>query len=59
MNLLRVLNTDSTITWVQRSNSSGEALHFIVRDKEGKPIAKAKITAEQIHTYVCLHNTMK
>lgn len=60
-NQLRVPNTDSYITWVQTTdNKTGEkSLSFTVRDKEGNPIAKAKLTAEQIHAYVCLHNTMK
>lgn len=61
-NLLRVPNTIQrrTITWVQRGNSaSGECLCFTLRDENNKPIAKAKLTAEQLHQYICMHNTMK
>lgn len=60
-NQLRVPNTSSYITWRKGTcESSGqEVLHLIVRDINGKHIAKAKLTAEQLHTYICMHNTMK
>lgn len=60
-NRLRVPNTDSCVTWRKGtvSNTGDEALDFVVRNKKGEPIAKAKITAEQLHAYVCTHNTMK
>ena len=60
-NYLRVPNTDSHITWRQgvTPDKKGDALDFTVRSKDGTPIAKAKVTAEQLHAYICLHNTMK
>lgn len=60
-NSLRVPGTDSYITWRRgvMPAGQGEALDFVVRDRKGEPIAKAKLTAEQLHTYICLHNTMK
>jgi len=60
-NYLRVPDTDSHITWRQgvTSDRKGEALDFTVRKQDGTPIAKAKITAEQLHAYICMHNTMK
>lgn len=59
-NLLRVPNTDSYITWRQgvTKDRKGEALDLTVRNREGKPLAKAKISAEQLHAYICTHNTM-
>lgn len=59
-NLLRVQDTDSYITWVKGSTKKdGQVLHFTVRNKKGEPIARAKLTAEQLHKYICLHNTME
>ena len=61
-NYLRVPDSDSHITWrkgVTTSDKQSDALDFTVRDKQGQPIAKAKISAEQLHAYICLHNTMK
>ena len=60
-NYLRVPNSDSYITWRHgmTTDRKQEALDLTVRGKDGKPIAKAKISAEQLHAYICLHNTMK
>ena len=63
-NLIRVADTDSYITWIRTAgiNSHGApegALNFTLRDKNGNPIAKAKLTAEQLHKYICMNNTMK
>lgn len=60
-NILRVSGTNSYITWRQgvTKDRKGEALDFTVKDTQGNPIAKAKITAEQLHAFICLHNTMK
>lgn len=60
-NLLRVPHSDTHITWRQgvTPDKRYEALDFTVRDAQGNPIAKAKITAEQLHAFICLHNTMK
>lgn len=60
-NILRVPGTNSYITWRQgvTKDRKGEALDFTVKDTQGNPIAKAKITAEQLHAFICLHNTMK
>lgn len=60
-NLIRVPNSDSHITWRQGKSveTREEALDFVVRDKKGTPIAKAKLTASQLHKYICMHNTMK
>lgn len=60
-NFLRVPNTDTHITWRQgvTKDKKGEALDLTLRTRDGKPIAKAKLTAEQLHTYICTHNTMK
>lgn len=54
-NILRVQDTDSYITWVKTNNT----LNLTLRKKDGTPIAKAKLTSEQLHTYICMHNTMK
>ena len=56
-NLLRVSDTTSYITW--KKDTGTRILHLTLHDKEGKPIAKAKLTAEQLHTYICTHNIMK
>lgn len=59
-NYLRVPNSDSHITWRQTVSRDGEtALSFTVKNIKGEAIAKAKLTAEQLHKYICLHNTMK
>lgn len=62
-NILRVSNTDSYITYTRGADrdSNGEVLHFTLRKKDGKgtPIAKAKLTADQLHKYICMNNTMK
>lgn len=60
-NFLKVPNTDIHITWRQgvTKDKKGEALDLILRKPDGTPVAKAKITAEQLHAYICMHNTMK
>lgn len=60
-NILRVPGINSYITWRQgvTKDRKGEALDFTVKDTQGNTIAKAKITAEQLHAFICLHNTMK
>ena len=61
-NLIRVPDTPNHhITWRQgvTPDRKGEALDFTLRDSKGTPIAKAKLTAEQLHRYICMHNTMK
>jgi hypothetical protein len=60
-NHLRVPNTDTHITWRQgvTKDKNGEALDFVIRKPDGTPVAKAKLTAEQLHAYICMHNTMK
>jgi len=48
------------ITWRQGVTIDKKgALDFTLRDTQGNPIAKAKLTAEQLHAYICMHNTMK
>lgn len=58
---LKVSNTDTHITWRQgvTKDKKGEALDLMLRKPDGTPVAKAKITAEQLHAYICMHNTMK
>ena len=58
-NLLRVPNSDSYITWRQSITNGVPLLNFTVKNNKGESIAKAKLTAEQLHKYICLHNTMK
>ena len=59
-NCLRVPHTNSYITWRKGVTKDGEkAIDFTVKDEYDEPIAKAKITAEQLHAYICTHNTMK
>ena len=60
-NYLRVPDTDTYITWRQgvSSDKKGEALDLILRKPDGTPVAKAKLTAEQLHRYICMNNTMK
>ena len=60
-NYLRVPNSTTHITWRHgvTADRKSEALDLVLRERDGKPIAKAKITAEQLHAYICMHNTMK
>ena len=60
-NHLRVPDNNRFITWRQGKSTTTreEALDFVVRDTEGNPIAKAKLTASQLHKFICMHNTMK
>jgi hypothetical protein len=59
-NKIRVPHTSSYITWRQgESVKNGPTLHLTLHAQGGKPIAKAKLTSEQLHAYICTHNTMK
>lgn len=60
-NYLRVPDTDTHITWRQgvTNDKMGAALDLTLRKPDGTAIAKAKLTAEQLHAYICMHNTMK
>lgn len=60
-NHLRVPHSDTHITWRHgfTQDRKNEALDFVLRQKDGTPIAKAKLTAEQLHQYICMNNTMK
>ena len=60
-NYLRVPDTDSHITWRKgvSPDKKGDAFDFTVVNRQGQPIAKAKLTAEQLHAYICTHNTLK
>lgn len=59
-NRLNVPHSDTHITWRQgETTKTGPVLHFTLHKPDGKPIAKAKLTAEQLHAYICMHNTMK
>lgn len=56
-NFLRVPDTNSYITW--RKDSGDKLLYLTLHEKDDKPIAKAKLTADQLHRYICMNNTMK
>lgn len=60
-NRLNVPNTDSYITWVRSSGDgvTDGVLNLTLRAKDGKPIAKAKLTSERLHAFICKNNTMK
>lgn len=59
-NRLKVPHSDTHITWVKGDSvKTGPVLHFTLHKPDGTPIAKAKLTAEQLHAYICMHNTMK
>ena len=54
-NYLSVPNSNTHITWTKRNDT----IYFTVRNEYREPIAKAKLTAEQLHKYICLHSTME
>ena len=56
-NMLTISPTESYITW--RKVNNNKALSFTLYDKNNKPIAKAKLTFDQLHRYICMNNTMK
>lgn len=58
-NRIPVPDTDTHITWRQGISNGEYVLYFTVANRNNEPIAKAKLTAEQLHKYICLHNTMK
>ena len=60
-NYLRVPDSNSRIVWRRgvAPNKKDAALDFTAINEHGQPVAKAKLTAEQLHTYICLHSTMK
>jgi hypothetical protein len=60
-NYLKVPHTNNQthIEWRKDTTTDKQGLNFTVYGPGRKPIAKAKLTAEQIHAYVCMHNTMK
>lgn len=60
-NYLKVPHTNNQthIEWRKITTEGKEGLSFTVYGPNRKPIARAKLIAEQIHAYVCLHNTMK
>lgn len=60
-NRLNVPDSETHITWRQGTtkDKKSDALDLVLRKRDGTPIAKAKLTAEQLHAYICTHNTMK
>ena len=60
-NYLRVPHSQTHITWRHGMtvDKKGDALDLVLRNPDGTPIAKAKLTAEQLHAYICTNNTMK
>jgi hypothetical protein len=60
-NYLRVPHSETHITWRHGTtvDKRADALDLTLRSRDGKPIAKAKLTAEQLHAYICTNNTMK
>lgn len=56
-NKLIVRPSSSIITW--RKGNDHDCLYLTLTNKYGRTIGKAKITAEQLHNYICTNNTMK
>lgn len=59
-NILHVPDTDyHYITWRISNTPPDRKINFTLRDKDGNPIAKAKLSADQLHRFICMNNTMK
>ena len=60
-NFLTVPHSSTYITWRlgYTKDRNGQALDLVLRERDGTPIGKAKLTAEQLHQYICMNNTMK
>lgn len=59
-NHMTVKDTNSYITWQTRGTvEDGDVMYLTLRSRDGKPIAKAKLTSDQLHRFICMHNTMK
>lgn len=56
MNALYMDNPPRTITWVK---TGGMGLHFTLRDENNKAIAKAFLSTEELHKFICINNKMK
>lgn len=54
-NRLRMSNPQRIITWIK----SEKGLHLTLKDENDEPIAKALLTTEQLHQFICLNNKLK
>lgn len=56
-NVLIVRPSGSKITW--RKGNDHDCFHLTLTDNKGKTIGKAKLTADQLHKYICMNNTLE